>query len=81
MRVPETTDKEALIEIAQGSAFVLLVTGVFVFFIWGLNGVVSRADSKNPEDRFRVVDQYGPCEVVRYAPRNGAEFVYFLDCK
>ena len=73
------TDREALIEIAQGVSFGLLIMGVFVLFIWGLNWIFRPSDVKL-EDRFKVVDQYGPCEVVRYAPRNGAEFVYFLDC-
>lgn len=34
-----------------------------------------------PADKFRVVDQYGPCEVVRYSPNMSANYTYFLDCK
>ena len=74
------TNKEALVEIAQGTSFVLLILGVFVLFIWGLNGIFRPSDVK-PEDRFKVVDQYGPCEVVRYTPKYGDDFTYFLDCK
>jgi hypothetical protein len=74
------TDKQALTEIVSGIAFSSFILGVFVLFIYGLNGIF-RGPEVKPEDRFRIVDQYGPCEVVRYAPKNGAEFVYFLDCK
>ena len=34
-----------------------------------------------PADKFKIVDQYGPCEVVRYSPDISAKYSYFLDCK
>ena len=76
------TNKEFLREFLAGAGFSLLVLGVFVLFIYSMGGIAEQREAgKNPEDRFRVIDQYGPCEVVRYAPKNGANYAYFLDCK
>ena len=76
------SNKEFLREFLAGVSFSLLVLGVFVLFIYGLGGIAEQQEvGKKPEDRFRVVDNYGPCEVVRYAPKGEAKFVYFLDCK
>ncbi len=72
------TNKEFIIEFARGAGLTALVMCVF-FAVILLMGRPS--EMKKPEDRFKVVDQYGPCEVVRYAPKNGANFAYFLDCK
>lgn len=72
------SNKEFLIEFAQGAAFCWLVMGLFVLLIWGLNGMTPET---KPEEKFRVVDKYGPCEVVRYAPKYGSDYAYFLDCK
>jgi hypothetical protein len=75
------TNNEALTEFLRGAAFCALVTSLFVVLISGLNTINERASKTKPEERFQVVDQYGPCEVVRYAPRNGGNYAYFLDCK
>ena len=76
------TNKEAALEIGKGVAFCLLVLGVFSVFIYSLSIISEgREAGKKPEDRFKVVDQYGPCEVVRYSPKNGGNYAYFLDCK
>ncbi len=32
------------------------------------------------EQRFKVVDTYKGCDVVRYAPHQAAEYKYFLHC-
>ncbi len=75
------TNNEALTEFLRGAAFCALVTGLFVVLISSLNTINKRSSETKPEERFQVVDQYGPCEVVRYAPKNGANYAYFLDCK
>ncbi len=75
------SNNEALTEFLRGAAFCALFTSLFVVLISGLNTTNKRASETKPEERFQVVDQYGPCEVVRYAPKNGANYAYFLDCK
>jgi Na+-transporting methylmalonyl-CoA/oxaloacetate decarboxylase gamma subunit len=76
------TNKEAFFEVMKGTSFVFLILGTFCVFIYGMGGIADQQESgKKPEDRFKVVDQYGPCEVVRYAPKNGGNYAYFLDCK
>jgi hypothetical protein len=34
-----------------------------------------------PKTNFEVIDTYKGCDVVRYAPPNGANYHYFLDCQ
>jgi hypothetical protein len=72
------TNKEALQEVGKGVAFGLLGMGVFILLIWILNAM---SPETKPEERFRVVDTYGPCEIVKYYPKDGAQSAYFLDCK
>ena len=72
------TNQEAFREFVRGMAFVFLVLIVFLSIVLALG---KSEDKPQPEDRFKVVDQYGPCEVVRYAPKNGSNYAYFLDCK
>lgn len=31
--------------------------------------------------RFGVIDEYKGCDVVRYEPKNRADYVFFLDCR
>jgi hypothetical protein len=73
------TDREAYNEFARGLAFCLTVVVGLVLFVV----IFGTADETKPktEERFKVVDTYGPCEVVRYAPKGEAKFAYFLDCK
>jgi hypothetical protein len=72
------TNKEALQEILMGASFGFVMVGVLILFTITSGRPNDKARS---EDRFKVVDQYGPCEVVRYAPKNGGNYAYFLDCK
>ena len=69
------SNKEAFWEFAKGLTFGLGVMGVFVFFVTTLGG----HSEKSPE-RFKVVDHYRYCDVVRYEPDGGARYSYFLDC-
>ncbi len=72
------TNREALQDILMGASFGFVMVGVLILFTITLGRPNDKARS---EDRFKVVDQYGPCEVVRYTPKGEAKFVYFLDCK
>jgi hypothetical protein len=72
------TNKELIIEFARGAGLTVLVMGVF-FAVILLTG--RPEDKPQPENRFKVVDKYGPCEVVRYSPKGDARSAYFLDCK
>ena len=72
-------DKHFLKEFITGAGIascVLLVFFAFVFLI---------GKSEPPPDgvespRFRVVDKYKGCDIVRFAPPNDADYSYFLDC-
>jgi hypothetical protein len=69
------TDKEAFNEFAKGASFVIVVMGVFVLFI-GLIGT----PEVEPTEKFKVVDKYEECSVVRYTdPSNN--WHYFSDCR
>ena len=72
------SNKEALREILMGASFGFVMVGVLILFIITLGKPDDKAQS---QDRFKVVDQYGPCEVVRFMPKGEAKYVYFLDCK
>jgi hypothetical protein len=72
------SNKEALREILMGASFGFVMVGVLILFIITLGKSDDKAQS---QDRFKVVDQYGPCEVVRFMPKGEAKYVYFLDCK
>jgi len=72
------TDREAFWEFARGAIVPTVVLVLFFTFILTLGEPEERA---RPEERFKVVDTYGPCEVVRYTPKGDARFAYFLDCK
>jgi hypothetical protein len=45
-----------------------------------IHGVLSIDNSKEPPQKFEVVDTYKGCEVVRYTPPSSAHYHYFLDC-
>jgi hypothetical protein len=54
--------------------------GVLAFF---MNTATNWLEMQpTPQDeRFKVVDKYRGCNVIRYAPDNSARYSYFLDCK
>ena len=51
---------------------------LLVFYILKLNEPAKVLESKS---NFEVIDTYNGCAVVRYAPPNGANYHYFLDCQ
>ena len=69
------TDREAAIEFVRGAGFVILMTGIFFGFILTLG----KSDSA-PAERYKVVDHYGTCAVVRYTD-DSQRWHYFLDCR
>ena len=38
-------------------------------------------EAQQYKSNFEVIDNYKGCDVVRYAPPNGANYHYFLDCQ
>jgi hypothetical protein len=76
------SNKEFLAEFALRAGFSILVMFFFLAFVYGLGKIdEGRENGAQPESRFKVIDQYGPCEVVRFMPKGEAKYVYFLDCK
>ena len=69
-------DKEFAKEFLKGLAGGALILGIFGFFVYTLGG-----GGTEPTPKFKVVDKYNGCDVVRYAPENRGEYTYFLDCK
>lgn len=69
------TDKEAFNEFAKGATFIIVVMGVFVLFL----GLIGTREVE-PTEKFKVVDKYGDCEVVRYTDET-QRWHYFLDCR
>lgn len=69
------SNKEAAIEFVRGAAFTVLVMGGFVGVL-----LLVGTPEKGPVEKFKVLDSYGTCAIVRYRPENRAEDVYFLDC-
>jgi len=76
------SNKEFFAEFARGAGFAILVMFFFLAFVYGLGKIDEGMENgAQPESRFKVIDQYGPCEVVRFMPKGEAKYVYFLDCK
>lgn len=69
------TNKEALREFLRGVTLTIAMTVGIGLVIVSFSKV-----EKEPEDRFKVVDTYSNCAIVRYRPENRAEDVFFLDC-
>jgi hypothetical protein len=71
-------DKEFLKEFICGASFTIVLVGITVLFIV-LMGTPESPQNGVESPRFRVVDQYKNCDVVRYIdPSN--RYKYFLDC-
>jgi hypothetical protein len=67
------TDKEAFWEIVRGGALGLGVVAFFIFM------TVLLTPSQTESEKFKVVDQYNECNVVRYTDVTN-RWHYFLDC-
>lgn len=73
------TDKEFLKEFAGGVAIGIGVAGVFVMCVALTGALIGNPESK-PEEKYKVVDHYGTCAVVRYTDKSN-NWHYFLDCR
>jgi len=69
------TNKEMLDEFRRGFAFCIAVVGGLLMVT-----LIIQPEKDKPEEKFKVVDKYGPCEVVRYTDETN-RWHYFLDCK
>jgi hypothetical protein len=64
------------------------IRGFVIFFVglgvlaFLMNGAANWLEMQpTPQDeRFKVVDKYRGCEVVRYAPQNDAKYHYLMYC-
>ncbi len=68
-------NKEAFKEFARGVSFTIVVLGVLALLI-----AIFGTPNEEPVEKFKVVDKYNDCNVVRYGPDGGARYSYFLDC-
>ena len=73
------TDKEFLKEFAGGLAIGIGVAGVFVMCV-ALTGALTGKPESKLEEKYKVVDHYGTCAVVRYTD-DSQRWHYFLDCR
>jgi len=72
------TDREALNEFLKGVAVTIGIVGVFILFI-AFIGTPELPQDKLGLPKFKIVDQYKNCDVIRYTdPSN--RYRYFLDC-
>lgn len=69
------TNREAFNEFARGASLTVGVVGVFLLLVT----LLGKPESK-PKEKFKVVDTYGTCAIVRYRLEDRAEDIYFLDC-
>lgn len=69
-------DKQALKEFLSGAGVVIGISAVLVVIVF-----VFFNQSVEETQKFKVVDEYKGCEVVRYAPDKTATYKYFLKCK
>ena len=67
------TDKEAFWEVARGGALGLGVVAFFIFM------TVLLTPSQKQSERFKIVDEYNGCTVVRYTDVSN-RWHYLLDC-
>ena len=73
-------DREALRELMNGAAFVIGILAIAVFIIAVVGIPSDTSDKRKPEEKFKVVDTYGGCDVIRYTDRSN-DWNYFLHCK
>lgn len=69
------TDREAFIQFVLAVGFSLAVMVTFAF----ISTLITNPGSK-PEEKYKVVDHYGTCAVVRYTD-DSQRWHYFLDCR
>ena len=68
------TDREAFNEFFRGGTFVLAILATFLLVV----AIIGKPEEE-PQQKFKVVDTYKGCDIVRYTdPSN--RWNYFLDC-
>jgi hypothetical protein len=71
-------DKKFLKEFICGASFAICLAGIFVLFI-ALMGTLGSSQDGVESPKFKVMNQYKNCDVVRYIdPSN--RYNYLLDC-
>jgi hypothetical protein len=60
----------------------IIFGGVLIFLAAVMNGAANWLEMQpTPQDeRFKVVDKYRGCGVVRYTPQNDAKYHYLMYC-
>ncbi len=69
------SNREAFLDILMGASFGFVVVGVFILIALTLG-----KPNDTPQEKFKVVDSYGSCDVVRYTDSSN-RYNYFLHCK
>ena len=61
---------------------IIVFLGFISAFAFLMNGAANWLEMQpTPQDeRFKVVDKYRGCDVVRYAPQNDAKYHYLMYC-
>jgi len=59
-------------------AVIVIGSSILIFSMMRPN---KPAEAQQYKSNFEVIDNYKGCAVVRYAPPNGANYHYFLDCQ
>ena len=68
------SNQEAFWEVARGFLFSLAIIGIFLFLV-----ILFGNKEIDPVEKFKVVDKYKGCEVIRYTDSTG-RWDYLLDC-
>jgi hypothetical protein len=69
------TPREMFWEFAKGFS---TATVIFSFAMLILC-ILATPDDK-PVEKFKIVDKYNGCNIIRYTPDSSARYAYFLDC-
>ena len=54
--------------------------GLFTLVVVPILQAINNAPKISNPSRFKVMEKYKSCDVVRYTPPQSAKFSYFLDC-
>ena len=74
------SNREAAIEFVKGATTVVGAVVVAVLFIFAVGVTLSEIPEGKPAEKFKVMDAYNGCNVVRYTD-DSQRWHYFLDCR